>query len=309
MKDIVFPAPVLPGDTVAIISPASSVKAEYVECAALCLEDYGYRPLLMPHVLGPADGAYASSLSGRRNDFISALMNPEIKGVLCSRGGYGAMQMFPEIPGGIIADNTKWIAGFSDISAIHALLLSRGIASVHSPMAKYLHECRQTGIKPALFDIWGKDEEFTVSTDARPENICGKAEGRLIGGNLAVLSGLAGTPYDILTPDPDAVIFLEDVGEALYRIDRMLWRLYMSGTLSRAKALIFGSFTEYHTDRNFPDAETMISVRLNEWGITDKPVCFGFPVGHTDDNVPMIQGASVVLDVTPEGVSLKMMKK
>lgn len=308
MKDIVFPTPLRKGDTVALLSPASSVKEEYVSGAARTLEAYGYRPLLMPHVNGPADGAYAADLRSRTDDFITALCDPDVKAILCSRGGYGAMQMFPEIPASLIRNNPKWIAGFSDISAIHALMLSNGIASIHSPMAKYLDECGEKGKKPALFDYWGEESVFTVSAPVREENIPGEAQGRLLGGNLAVLSGLAGTPWDILAPDEDAIIFLEDVGEALYRIDRMMWRLYMSGTLSRAKALIFGSFTEYHKDANFPDAETMISCRLREWGLDSKPVCFGFPVGHTDNNIPLIQGAAASLEITPRSVNLKMDK-
>lgn len=145
------------------------------------------------------------------------------------------------------------------------------------------------------------------SFPSSPYNRTGKASGELRGGNLAVLNGLANTRFDMLTvgDGEDVILFIEDISEAIYAVERMLMRLYLSGTLSRIKGLIVGQFTEYRPDKNFDTMEAMIDALLTRCGISDIPVAFGFPVGHVSANYPLVEGAWVELTVTPDAVTLR----
>lgn len=308
---IIFPEAVRKGDRVAIISPASPVKPEYIDDASRLLSEQGYEPVIMPWAKGPSDGSYAASLSRRKLDFLSAWTRHDIKAIICSRGGYGAMQILPGIPASLIRTNPKWLIGFSDISALHAFLLSCGVASLHAPMTKYIAECRHDGKIPELFDVWNDSDRYSINVPTNPLSECGYAEGILIGGNLAVLSGLADTPYDILTMPRKypAILFIEDIGEAIYKVDRMLWRLYLSGTLAQVKGIITGQFTDSFPDKNFPDVTTLIKSRLKMWKLSHIPVAYDFPIGHEYPNMPMIEGSHAIMKVTPKETTLIMEKK
>lgn len=309
-RTIIFPAPLRPRDKVAILSPASVVKDEYVDGAAGFLRKFGYEPVVMPSAKGPAAGSYASAAESRGADLLAALTDASIRGVLCARGGYGAVHLLSRIPESVIKADPKWLIGFSDISALHAMMLRAGVASIHGPMAKHLTE-EEEGEESAesLLAILeeGLPAGYSVAID--PRNSQGEASGRLQGGNLAVLNGLAQTPFDLLTPSEgdDVILFVEDISEAIYAVERIFWRLRMSGSLERIKGLIVGQFTEYRPDRNFDSMEDMLSQRLTEWGVKDRiPVAFNFPVGHVRRNLPLVEGACARLSVGEESVDLMM---
>lgn len=308
-KGIHFPQPLKKGDKVSFISPASAVKEEYVAGAMKCFLDRGYNPVLMPSALGEEEGSYSASKSKRLIDLLDALEDPEIKAIFCTRGGYGCVQMLPNFSYSIIAKNPKWIIGFSDVSALLALWYRSDIASVHGPMAKHLAiEQQDDPCSNALFNILengGKFNYLMPSTSSL--NRIGEAKGILRGGNWAVLDGLANTPYDILDikPDEEVILFFEDIAEPIYKLERMLWRLYLSGTLEKVKGLIFGQFTEYKSDRNFETVEEMLDYRLSRIMIRNIPVVYNFPVGHVQNNYPLTEGATVELKVDDELVSLR----
>lgn len=297
------------GDKIAIISPASQVKAEYVTGAMETIRLYGYEPVMMPHVLGPADGSFAASKSARLADLVASLKNPEVKAILCARGGYGCCQLLSDVPKKLVARFPKWLIGFSDISALHALWLHDGVASIHGPMAKHLATlpnddyCTQE-----LFRILENGGRFDYKVDPHPYNITGTATGRLMGGNLAVLNDLAETPYDILdvSEDNDIILFLEDISEPIYKVNRMLWRLLLSDTLRNVKGIIFGQFTEYKPDANYKTMADMLRDFFDEAGLLPAiPIVYNFPSGHCDDNLPLVEGAHVDLTVTDSGVRLR----
>lgn len=293
---MVYPERLKEGDVVAIVSPATEVKREYVEGAAEFLERQGFKAAVMPHACGPSDGSYAASLRNRADDLLAAWNMPEVKAILCARGGFGAAHILPLIPPEMVKRNPKWLIGFSDISALHAFLFKNGVASLHAPMAKHLTvEADNDPSTQALLRILTGDSPVSYSFSCDSFHTGGKARGRLVGGNFAVLDGLAGTPFDIFDNvfKEDTVLFLEDVAEPIYKIDRMLTRLYLAGVLDRVKGLIFGAFTEYKPDRNFNSMEEMIETRLNEWGINQIPVVTGFPTGHQRENLPLIEGGLV----------------
>lgn len=296
------------GDVVAIVSPATKVKEEYVEGAAAFLERRGYAVRIMPGALGPSDGSFASSREQREADIRNALLDPDVKAILCARGGYGCVHLISEIPVREIRENPKWIIGFSDISALHALWNRAGIMSLHAPMAKHLTlEPTDDVSTVALFKILEEGAKMDYSVDPHPFNRTGIGSGMLRGGNLAVLGGLAGTPFDMLrvVEGEDVILFLEDISEAIYAVERMLTRLYLSGTLGSVKGLILGRFTDYRPDLNHESMESMADALLSRYGISGIPVAFDFPTGHVTHNLPMIEGASVELCVDTGKVTLK----
>ncbi len=307
--EMIYPRPLSRGAKVAVISPATVVKAEYVEGACAYLSGRGLDPVVMPHALGPVDGTYAASVSGRLSDWLTALQDPQIEAILCARGGYGCVHLVAQTPLAVVRENPKWVVGFSDVSALHALMWSARVASVHGPMAKHLTLCPDSEATTALMHLLeeGLPLSYQVAGDER--NVAGRCRGRLLGGNLAVLGGLAGTGLDLLgeAAKSDVVLFIEDISEAVYRVERMLWMLHLSGALGRVKGLIIGQFTDYRPDMNFGTVEAMISARLREWGLGGVPVAFNFPVGHVDYNLPLVEGCMAELEVAPEGVTLKMM--
>lgn len=308
MKDIIIPASLKNGDKIALISPATIVKEEYVTGAAEMLRQEGFEVVVMPAALGPADGSYAADFESRLADLRQALLDPEVKCIFCARGGYGCVHLLPYISADEIRSNPKWLAGFSDISALHALWLKSGVASLHAPMAKHLTLLPSDDpATVAMLSILRGEKPIDYKLPTSPFSRKGEAAGRLQGGNLAVLNGLAATPYDILKVDEDeeVILFIEDIAEAIYAVERMLLRLYLSGVLTRIRGLIVGQFTDYRPDRNHNSMEEMISSLLVRCGIDSIPVAFNFPIGHVDFNLPMIEGERVRLKVTEDYTSLE----
>ena len=311
---MIFPQRLNDGDQVAIIAPATIVRPEYIDGAAQVLAAFGLAPVVMPHAKGPAQGSYAASEADRLSDFLTALNDTRIKAILCARGGYGCVSILPAVPPSMLRANAKWLIGFSDVSALHAMMLSAGVASIHGPMAKHLtEEPADDASTLALLDMLTKEEptEYTLPTES--DSLCGEAEGVLRGGNLAVLNGLAATRFDILDvsaapfdePD-DVILFMEDIAEPIYKVERVLWRLRLSGTLNRVKGLIFGAFTDYSPDRNFESMEAMIRARILDWGLEGIPVALHFPVGHQVRNLPLMEGSHARLSITPAATVLRM---
>lgn len=297
------------GSKIAIISPASIVKEEYIAGAVEHLRSRGYEGIVMPYAKGPADGCYASSLEHRLSDFMAAWTDSGIDAVLCARGGYGAAHLLPYLPPEQIRANAKWLIGFSDISALHAYMIGVGVKSLHGPMAKHLCEQGHNAASEAMFYILsGGKMHYRI--DVAKEGLTvrpGRACGRLIGGNLAVLNGLAATPFDIFSKalSEDTVIFIEDISEAIYAVERMLWRLNMAGILTKVKGLIIGRFTDYRPSKKFQSMDAMIASLLHQVGIGNIPVVYNFPVGHVDYNLPMVEGVCVELQAGSDIVELR----
>ena len=340
---MITPRHLTKGSRIAIISPATEVKPEYIDGAELYLRRRGYIPVTMPHARGPRSGTYAAAHSGRLSDLHEALFDPSISCIFCARGGYGCCHLLspasslcdmPDSEGEThplllrpedVALNPKWLVGFSDISALHALWLTAGVRSLHSSMAKQLTLFPDVEISEEMFQILeGGAAEAESGLILHEIKACGPdaeqaqmrrqlydaadsrdAVGTLVGGNLAVLNGLASTPYDILSPDRlnGRILFLEDVGEKIYQVERMLTRLWLAGSLEAAAGLIFGQFTDYQPDANFCSMEAMITARMLQWGIKC-PVAIGMPIGHIDANRPVVEGSEARLEIFPDGARL-----
>lgn len=308
---IIYPEPLRKGDKVAFISPASAVKEEYVAGAMNRFMERGYQPLLMPNALDHVDGSFAAQRSQRLIDLIEALGDPEVKAIFCNRGGYGCCQLLTNLSPAMVARNPKWIIGFSDISALLALWHNSSVASIHGPMAKHLTQMpEEDPCTVALFNMLENGGKFDYTLASHEYNRQGIATGELRGGNFAVLTDIADTPYDLLSigsdSGQDVVLFIEDIAEPIYKVNRMLWRMILNGSLMRIKGIIFGQFTEYRPDLNYHTMEEMIHELMSQALIPgDIPIVYNFPTGHTDLNFPLTVGAQVELSVTETSVRLR----
>lgn len=296
-SELIKPQALPHGSRVAIVSPASIIDPAYVEGAVTTLRSWGYEPVVSPHALGSC-GSYSGTVQERVADLASALTDPTVRAVLCSRGGYGTVHLLEAISRLPLRDDPKWIIGFSDISALHALMASRGIASIHGSMCKHL--ALQPGGHPATaLRAILRGEYPSYDAPAHTLNRPGAATGRLVGGNMAVLGGLTGTPYDIFAPG--TVLFIEDIAEPIYKVERLLYQLRLNGVLGSLAGIVVGRFTDYRPDRNYPDMYAMIADMTAPYGY---PVAFDFPCGHTDDNMPLIESLDVTLTVGEGGTRL-----
>lgn len=301
-KDILYPQPLKPGDKIAILAPAGPVDSCLVDSAAITLGQMGYEPVIYPTSWGKL-GYFSGTHAERFADLKAAFSDPEIRAILCARGGYGVALILDSLAALPLEKDPKWVIGFSDISALHSLLASRNIASIHASMAKQLALGVDDPDNITLFEILkGKFPTYTFAPDSL--NHLGKAEGRLLGGNLAVIQALINTPYDII--NPGTILFIEDVSEPIYKIERMLYQLRMSGVFSKLKGLVIGQFTDYNPDDNHEVMEDMIAEALADY--PELPVAFNIPVGHVDHNVPLVESAWATLDITPNKVVLALHK-
>lgn len=193
---ITMPAPLCPGDTIALVSPSSKVKHEYIDNAAARLRSWGYEVLIGEHAYG-AHGNFAGTPAERLADLQGALVDPSVKAILCTRGGYGAVHLLESLPPEEIRRNAKWLIGFSDISALHAAWLRAGVASLHAPMCKHIAEEAESQESTCYLRsvLEGRMPCYTIPS--HPLNRAGEVRARVVGGNLAVLTGLLRTPYDI----------------------------------------------------------------------------------------------------------------
>lgn len=308
----IIPHSIHPGSRIAIVSPSSSIDSKWVLQCADTLKARGYEPVIMPHALGKNWGSYPASDQEKLEDLTAAFADSTIDVILCSRGGYSSTRLLPKLDEELIRNNPKWLIGFSDISALHALMAKAGVASIHGPMAKPIsNPGPQEESVAYLFQILEQGLPLTYTLENHEYNKLGTAKGRLLGGNFIVVNNLAETPWDVINRgyEEDVILFVEEVGEKIYAVERMLLRLHQSGALGRVKGIVFGEFTEYTPDENFETMEDMIHYWLNEWGYYDDgsqmPILYGFPSGHDDDiNWPLVLGANCTLAIDGERATL-----
>lgn len=291
---ILTPRPLRSGDRIAIVSPAGIIKPQIVYNCLPVLADRGWVPYVGENTFN-RQGTYAGSDDERYSDLETAFLDPDTRAIICARGGYGAVHLLDRLDRLPLRDDPKWVVGYSDISALHALMTRKGIKSLHAPMTKHIAQFSGKDDDSRL--LFKKLEGATpdVEVEAHPLNRPGRAEGLLAGGNLAVIAGLVSTPFDVIRPG--TILFIEDIAEPIYKVERILYTLRLSGALGVLGGLIVGQFTDYAPDRNSPTMEAMISRMVEPFGF---PVAFGFPIGHVDHNIPMTCSSKVVLEVSSD---------
>lgn len=289
---MIFPDFLKKGDKIAIVSPASAVNPSYIDGACSVLEQWGYVLVLGKHCKGKT-GYFSGTPEERINDFKEALFNPEIKAILCGRGGYGTIHLAEHLSTDDIRNNAKWLIGFSDISVLHAMFNSAGVASIHASMAKHLSLFGENDTSNIILHGILQGKLPTYNIPPHRFNRCGTTTGTIVGGNIAVLCGLIATQFNLFKPD--TILFIEDIGEPIYKVERMLYNLKLSGVLPQLKGLIVGQFTNHEEpDSNGETMYDMINRMVSPY---DFPVAYDFPIGHIDTNTPIIESATVTLNV------------
>ena len=290
------------GDTIAIISPSSATDTATINGGIRTLERWGFHTVVSRCALRDYRG-FAGTIEERRNDLIWALQNPSVKAVMCSRGGDGAVHLLCELSPDFFRKYPKLLIGFSDITALLSAEACAGNVGIHGSMCHAIatYEGNDTISQALRRMLLGQLHEYHV--EAHPLNQKGKASGILVGGNMSVLHGLAGSAYDPLML-PEIILFVEDTGESMTKVDRMLHNIEVRGLMSHVKGVIIGQFTNYKRIPNtFEDMNHMFHEYLRRYNI---PVCYDFPVGHRHmRNFPLPVGSRVEMEVTGEGTTLR----
>lgn len=235
----------------------------------------------------------------RTSDFQEQLDNPNIKAIWCAKGGYGTVRMIDKLDFTEFKKQPKWIIGYSDVTVLHSHIHNLGIETLHAQMPVAIETKTEATINSIKDILFGKEYSIEISTGKN--NRTGKTSGQLVGGNLSMLYSLCGSPSTINTDGK--ILFIEDVDEYLYHIDRMLQNLKRNGLLTNLKGLIVGGMTQMH-DNDIPFGKTAEEIILDVCKDYYFPIAFNFPAGHLKDNRALIFGKEVELKVERNSVTL-----
>lgn len=283
-----------PGAVIAFTSPAGYISMEDVEPARKLWESWGYN-IRIGNTIGKRDCSFGGSDALRLADLQQLMDDPSVGAILCARGGYGVNRILDDLNLTSFKKYPKWLIGFSDITALHLHVYRNAhIASIHSKMCNSFPKdwsVAEPLIQDTIRSIKTVLEGQPISYAALPDtyNRLGEAEGVLVGGNLAIIASMMGTASEIDTKD--AILFIEEVGEYLYSIDRMFSMLQRAGKLARLKGLIIGGFNKIKVeDPGEEFGRDLYDIVMSKVGGYDYPVCFGFPVGHQRNNYALVHG-------------------
>lgn len=288
------PPTLKPGDTIGLVSTARKITPEELQPAIDCLTDLGYKIVLAPNLCNQLN-QFAGTDAQRTADFQWMIEQPEIKAILCTRGGYGTVRIIDSIDFSPLLRNPKWICGYSDVTILHAHLNKLGIQSLHCtmPINFPTDGSVNESVKSMLGILQGSPLNYELPP--QPLNRPGKAVGELVGGNLSILYSIQGSVSALETEGK--ILFLEDLDEYIYHIDRMMINLKRSGKLSKLAGLIVGGMTDMH-DNTVPFGKTAEEIIHDVVYEFDYPVCFGFPAGHIDPNLALPMGGDISLTVS-----------
>lgn len=300
-KPVRIPPYLKKGDLIGITSPAGYIKTEDIQSALAGLKEWGYETRV-GETVGKRDYSFGGTDEERLADFQRMLDDPSVKAILCARGGYGAVRIIDRLNWKAFRRHPKWIIGFSDITVLHSHLNRvLDVASIHSKMCGGFPEDWSTAEPVQIDTILSlkkaiEGEQMKYEFAAAEGNKPGIAEGVLVGGNLRTLETLTGSASDIHTRGK--ILFVEDVGEYLYSIDRMFWNLERSGKLTGLKGLVVGGFrVKPPSDPEEEFGRTIQQIVLEKTGKYKFPVCFDFPVGHQKNNFALKCGVRHRLEV------------
>lgn len=277
----------------ALVAPARKISLDEIDFALQYIKDRGCQPIYDERLFSTYN-QFAGTDEDRAAVIQQYLDAPDIDAIMCVRGGYGTVRIIDRLDFDKFLQNPKWIAGYSDVTILHAKLQSLGVESLHSTMPiNFQNNTKQS--LDSLFDVLeGKDIEYEIEpVDGRKPKIQ-SAKGELVGGNISVLYSLLGS--DIFPDTDDKILFLEDLDEYLYHIDRMMMALERAGKLDNIKGLIVGGMTKMH-DNAVPFGMTAEEIIMEKVEDKNIPVVFNFPAGHIDDNRTLILGRTTEIEI------------
>jgi muramoyltetrapeptide carboxypeptidase len=281
---MIQPTPLISGDLIYITAPAKITDSKTVLFAKEYLEKNGFKVLVSANCFG--DHHYFSGTDeDRLTDLQFGIDHPDVRAILCARGGYGSIRILDRINWANVLLEPKWLIGFSDITVFHHRLQKLGIQSIHATMPISFQKNTDEALLTLLESITGKFTPYALPPNKY--NKTGTATGNLIGGNLSIVYSMLGTndQYDF----DDAILFLEDVGEHYYQVERMIFALSKAGVFEKTRGLIIGGMTELE-DTDPPLGRSIEEIILEQLRFSNMPVVFNFPAGHIDDNRALIFG-------------------
>lgn len=283
-----------------IVSPAKSIDQLHVDFAENFLEQHGFEVEIGTYALGQ-DHYFSGTIQERLSDFQFALDDPSIDIILCSRGGYGCVQLIDELDFSAFLNDPKLIVGYSDVTVFHSHITANfGLQTLHATAPLNFAENTPEALESLLNALNGIENVYAITP--HPLNVSGEVEAELIGGNLAIIYSLLGTNSE--ANFEDKVLFIEEVGEAIYAVDRMFYTLKKAGKLSQIKGLIVGGMTNMK-DSETPYGKTVEEVIHSHIAPLNIPLVFNFPAGHIDDNRAVIIGKKATLSVDSETVTFR----
>lgn len=291
------------GDTIGITCPAGYMAAEKAQACIHTLQRWGFN-VMVGKTLGSKSKNYFSAADEQRRDELQAMLDDKnIHAILCGRGGYGMSRIIDQLDFTRFKKNPKWIIGFSDITLLHCHLSSKiKTASLHAPMASAFNEGENEFIRSLQHALIGKKAGYHCKPHAFNRN--GTTSAELVGGNLSLLAHVTGTPSDIDTRNK--ILFIEDIGEHIYAIDRMMQQLKRSSKLKNLAGLVVGGFTDMN-DTERPFGKTVYQVIQEAVAEYAYPVCFNFPVSHGKKNYALKIGVEYNFSV--KGGSVKLLER
>lgn len=285
------------GDLIALVSPAKAIEAHFVSHAKQFFEQAGYRVTVGENAL-KQNGYFSGTDEERAADLQAAIDNPEVKAIVCNRGGYGAVRLFERVDWANLLREPKWIIGFSDITNLHCFALRQGIESVHATMPLNFEENTQEALTSLLHVLKGDNNNYQWPSNER--NLLGSIDAPIVGGNLSILYAHLATPF---CPDYEGkILFIEDIDEQFYHLDRMLWAFNQAGVFERIAGLIVGGMTGMKDTVN-PTGYSVESLFREHLKYRSIPLAFDAPIGHIHDNRAIICGKMACLRVGSDEVS------
>jgi len=289
------------GDEIRIISTARKISRKELDPAVGFLKSNDYKVSFGQNLFKQSH-QFAGTDTVRANDLQKALDDSNVKAIWLARGGYGTHRVIEKINLNGFKKHPKWIVGYSDITVLHAFIYSQtGVATLHATMpVNYLNQTSESFTK--MLEVL-RGEKINYQLDPHRYNRIGEAKGTLIGGNLSIIYSLTGTKY--LELPQNSILFIEDLDEYLYHIDRMMMNLKLSGVLDQISGLIIGGMSDMN-DNTVPygkSAEEIIRDHTRDYIF---PVAFGFPAGHIKANLPLVLGTETILTVTEKNIGLKL---
>ena len=287
------------GDKVAIVATARAISKEELSQAVDLFKSWGLGVIFGANLF-KIENQFAGNDDERANDLQEMIDNNDVKAIFCARGGYGTARIVDKIDFSNLKNNPKWIVGYSDVTVLHSHLNKLGIASLHATMPINFKTNAKESLASLKNGLFGN--ENNILCGPHPFNKFGKVEAEIVGGNLSILYSLLGSNSDVDTDGK--ILFIEDLDEYMYHVDRMMINLKRNGKLKNLKALIIGGMSDMN-DNTIPFGKTAEEIILEYIKEFDFPVCFNFPAGHLDDNRTLVFGKECTLEINENGVKLK----
>ncbi|MCW2118276.1 S66 peptidase family protein [Flavobacterium sp. 7A] len=288
---MITPAYLQKGDTIAIVSTARKNNVDNLKPTISLLHSWGLE-VVIGKTIGLEENQLAGSDQERAADFQSQMDNPNIKAIWCVRGGYGTVRMVDLLDFTKFKQSPKWVIGFSDVTVLHSHLNTMGFKSIHGVMPISIPRATKAAIESLRIALFGEKLSYEIAPD--PMNRMGTATGELVGGNLSILYSLFGSQSSI--DCKDKILFIEDLDEYLYHVDRMMMNLKRNGCLESIKGILVGAMSSMK-DNDIPWGKNAMEIIQDVTKQYNIPIIYNFPAGHIHDNRTLIMGNTITIDV------------